>query len=80
MKLPSNGQLNGMMNGNGNKRTVAVNKRVGILKASTPCPNFTAADLNRNACTLAILYGPSPRQRSAGTFLKALGNNVSKFI
>jgi len=54
MKLPSNGQLNGMMNGNGKKRQlVAVNKRVGILKPSTPCPNLTASDLNSTSSSSA---------------------------
>ena len=79
MKLPSNGQLNGMMNGNGKKRTVAVNKRVGILKASTSCPNLTAADLNRNACTLTTLFVLGPRQRSAGTFPNVLRDGKIMF-
>ena len=47
MKLPSNGQVNGMMNGNAKKR-FGVNKSAGILKPSTSCPNLTASDLNRN--------------------------------
>ena len=60
MKLPSNGQLNGMMNGNGKKRIVAVNKRVGILKPSTSCPNLTANDLNRNgSCNLTNIDSKS---------------------
>ena len=70
MKLPSNGQLNGMMNGNGKKRLVAVNKRVGILKPSTPCPNLTASDLNRNgSCNLTISWQIRGFFSDAGDFL-----------